>query len=256
MSTATATLDLAGVDRRPGLGRLIAVELRKMVDTRAGFWVQLGTLAAMVALVVLNVIFGETKDQVYLDMLWSALWPASVLLPVIGVLLVSSEWSQRTATITFVLVPERWRVIVAKVGAALVVAAVALAVSLVLGAIGTAIASPGVDGTWTLELDLLGQAGLYMVASMLMGLAFGAALLASAPAIVLYFVLPLTWAFVASISIFEVPKRWLDTTETFAPLAERTLSATEWAHVGTTVSLWVLLPLAIGLWRIRRSEIA
>ena len=41
MSTHAAALDIpiAGTkaDRRPGMGRLTAVELRKMVDTRAGF---------------------------------------------------------------------------------------------------------------------------------------------------------------------------------------------------------------------------
>ena len=41
MSTTTLTapipLNTAGVHARPGLGRLVAVELRKMVDTRAGF---------------------------------------------------------------------------------------------------------------------------------------------------------------------------------------------------------------------------
>ena len=68
--------------------------------------------------------------------------------------------------------------------------------------------------------------------------------------------LPLTWSLVASISIFEIPQRWLATTETVAPLADHTLSATEWAHLGTTLSVWMLLPLVIGLWRIRRSEVA
>ena len=41
MSTTTLVapirVDTAGVHARPGLGRLVAVELRKMVDTRAGF---------------------------------------------------------------------------------------------------------------------------------------------------------------------------------------------------------------------------
>lgn len=256
MSTAAATLDLRGADARPGLFRLVAVELRKMVDTRAGFWLQLGSLGLMVTLVVLTVIFGKADETVYQDMFWTALWPATIILPVAGVLLVSSEWSQRTAPITFALVPRRSRVIVAKVGAALVVAAAALAVSLVLGAIGTAIASPEVQGTWTLEPESLGQAAVYITAAMLMGLAFGAALLASAPAIVLLFMLPLTWSLVASISIFEIPQRWLATTETVAPLADHTLSATEWAHLVTTLSLWLLLPFAIGLWRIGRSEVA
>ena len=33
-----ATFGSASVLDRPGLGRLTRVELRKMVDTRAGFW--------------------------------------------------------------------------------------------------------------------------------------------------------------------------------------------------------------------------
>jgi ABC-2 type transport system permease protein len=255
MTTTAVTLDVRSAEVRPAMGRLIAVELRKTVDTRAGFWLQLGTLALMITFVVLNVVFAKPEDTVYLDMLWNALGPATLLLPVVGVLLVSSEWSQRTAMITFALVPERSRVVVAKVGAALVLSAVALAGSLLLGAVGTAVASPDVAGTWTVEPELLGQAAVYIVAAMLMGLAFGAAFLSPAPAIVLYFLLPLTWALVASISIFEVPKRWLDPTQTLAPMTDHALGATEWAHVGTTFAVWLGLPLAIGIWRIARSEI-
>ena len=41
MSTATANTTTLGRDARPGLGQLISVELRKMYDTRAGFWLLL-----------------------------------------------------------------------------------------------------------------------------------------------------------------------------------------------------------------------
>ena len=40
-----------------------------------------------------------------------------MLLPIVGILLVSSEWSQRTALITFTLVPQRMRVMSAKLAA-------------------------------------------------------------------------------------------------------------------------------------------
>ena len=30
-------------------------------------------------------------------------------------------------------------------------------------------------------------------------------------------------------------------------MAEETLSATQWAHVATTLALWLVLPLALGL---------
>jgi ABC-2 type transport system permease protein len=33
------------------------------------------------------------------------------------------------------------------------------------------------------------------------------------------------------------------------------MSGTEWARAGTTLALWMALPLAVGLWRIMRSEI-
>jgi len=33
------------------------------------------------------------------------------------------------------------------------------------------------------------------------------------------------------------------------------MSGVEWARAGTTLLVWMALPLAVGLWRIRRAEI-
>ena len=90
---------------------------------------------------------------------------------------------------------------------------------------------------------------------MLGGIAFGAALLASAPAIVLYFVLPLAWTIVGSLAFLEGAARWLDSSRTFSPMIEEALSGTQWARVVATVALWILLPLAIGVLRITRGEV-
>ena len=49
--------------------------------------------------------------------------------------------------------------------------------------------------------------------------------------------------------------RWLDGSRSLSPLTEHLLSATEWARAGTTLALWMVLPLAIGLWRILRDEV-
>jgi ABC-2 type transport system permease protein len=38
-------------------------------------------------------------------------------------------------------------------------------------------------------------------------------------------------------------------------MAEHPMDATEWAHAGTTLALWVGLPLLVGLWRIARKEV-
>jgi len=53
MSAAALTaVPLEGRDARPGLGRLTLVELRKMTDTRAGFWLQLAIAALTVFVAV------------------------------------------------------------------------------------------------------------------------------------------------------------------------------------------------------------
>ena len=90
---------------------------------------------------------------------------------------------------------------------------------------------------------------------MLDGIAFGAVLLASAPAIVLYFVLPTAWSALGAIPALEGAARWLDTSRTMTPLLEETLSATEWARVGTSLALWLVVPIVIGFWRVARSDV-
>jgi ABC-2 type transport system permease protein len=259
MSANAAALDIPITGRdagaRPSMGRLTGVELRKMVDTRAGFWLQLAVVALTVVVVVVVCIVGKAQDQTLRELLPAALTPASLLLPIVGILLVSSEWSQRTAPITFVLVPRRARVVAAKVLASIVLSIVAFVFCLAVAAIGTAVAAPGIDGTWSLSAGMLGQSALSLVTGVVTGVAFGAALLSSAPAIVLSFVLPLGWAAVGSIHALEPAARWLDGTRSLTPLTEHLLSGTEWARAGTTLALWMLLPLAIGLWRILRDEV-
>lgn len=241
-------------DARPGLARLTRVELRKMVDTRSGFWLLLAVAALLLLVVVVVQIAGNEQDRVLREVLSAAVQTGVVLLPVVGILLVTAEWGQRTALVTFALVPERLRVILAKVLAGTTLALVAFFLALILAAISVAIASPGVDHTWTLPLGLLGQDALYAVLAMLMGLAFGTAFLNSAPAIVFYFGLPIAIGALGSISALQGTAEWVET-GALAPLTEQVLNGTEWAQVLTATLLWTALPLTVGLWRIRRNEV-
>jgi ABC-2 type transport system permease protein len=122
---------------------------------RAGFWLLVSVAALTVLVVVILGLAGNADDHQLRDMLSIAVQPASVLLPVVGILLVSSEWSQRTALITFSLVPKRLRVIAAKLGATVVISLVALVISLVIAVVGTAVAASGVDHVWSLPVGLL-----------------------------------------------------------------------------------------------------
>jgi ABC-type transport system involved in multi-copper enzyme maturation permease subunit len=256
MSTLTAPIpvDRAGVHTRPGVGRLVAVELRKIVDTRAGFWMQAATLALTVLVVIVRLATGDAADHTFASVLTVAIKPAAVLLPVAGILLVTSEWSQRTGMITFALVPVRSRVIAAKLAASLVLAFGMLAVSAAIVAAGVAVASP--SGAWSDAPTLIGQSAVYLGGGMLTGVAFGMVLLASAPAIVTLFALPIAWTAVATLSFLADAAPWLDTRLALGPMPEEVMNGTQWAHAGTALALWMVLPLLIGAWRITRREVA
>ncbi len=172
------------------------------------------------------------EDSNLFNFLAVAVQPASILMPIVGILLVSSEWTQRTAMVTFTLVPHRSRVLVAKLLAGLALAAIAFQICLVAALVATAFFGADGDATWSLSAGLIVQVAVSVVVPMLIGIGFGAVLLASAPAIVLYFVLPTAFAALGAISALSGAARWLDQTRTMEPLLEETLSATQWARVG------------------------
>lgn len=231
--------------------KLTLVELRKMVDTRAGFWLQLGVAVLTLAVVVLVCIFGETSDFVFRDMLALAILPASILLPVVGILLVSSEWTQRTALITFTLVPKRMRVMSAKVMAGVVLGLAVLLIALIVASLAVL----AVGGAWELGMAVFGQICVLVVTGMLQGVAFGAAFMNSATAIVLYFVLPFVFTALAAIPAVEDIGRWINLLDTTGPLTEPNMTGTEWARFLVSLLVWLALPLAVGLYRITKGEI-
>jgi ABC-2 type transport system permease protein len=259
MTTTTLSAPIrentAGVHARPGLGRLVAVELRKMVDTRAGFWLQVAMAALTVVVVVVRLLVGDTADHTFQHVIDAGLQPAAVLLPVLGILLVTSEWSQRTGLITFTLVPVRSRALGAKLIASLLLATAMLAISVAIVAAGVLAASPGVEATWSDAAPLIGQSAVNLTTGMMIGVALGAILLTPAPAIVLLFALPTSWMAVLSLPVFSGVAPWVDYAHALGQTTPDVMSATQWAHAGTSLAIWMVLPLLIGARRITRYEV-
>ena len=252
---APIPMNTAGVHARPGLGRLVAVELRKMVDTRAGLWLQVAMVALTVVVVVVRLLVGDRADHTFQSVLDVGLQPPAVLLPVLGILLVTSEWSQRTGLITFALVPVRSRVLGAKLIASLLLAPAMLAAVVAAGAAGVLVSSPGVEGTWSDAAPLIGQAAVNLTAGMVVGVALGAILLAPTPAIAVLLVLPTALWAVLSLPVFSDVAPWVDYARALGGVTEDVMSATQWAHLGTSLVIWMVLPLLIGARRITRFEV-
>jgi ABC-type multidrug transport system fused ATPase/permease subunit len=105
-----AVLDVSQTPRTP-FWRLTMVELRKSYDTRASFWllasIALVVLAAEV--IVLAIVTVQNEAISWGDFVGVAAFLTSFLLPVLGIMVLTTEWSQRTAMVTFALEPRRQR---------------------------------------------------------------------------------------------------------------------------------------------------
>jgi ABC-type transport system involved in multi-copper enzyme maturation permease subunit len=255
----TVTEAVRPADRVP-MSRLVQVELRKMVDTRAGLWlfIAMGLLTA--AAVTLFLIFAEPEDVSFGVLAAVCLTPQGFLLPILGILLITSEWSQRTGLVTFTLEPSRMRVVVAKTLAALIVGAVAVVLLLGVAAVGNVIGGTflDADASWDLGGAELGQLSVLQLSAIVQGLAFGMVLMNSAAAITLYFVLPIASSIVVNIigtNVLEAAP-WFDIGTAQEPLFSDTgLTGEEWAQLGVASTIWIILPLVLGIIRLLRAEL-
>lgn len=237
---------------RPPLPRLTRVELRKMTDTRAGFWLLLAIGLTALAAVAVTVAAGREHDQTMTSLFNVSGVTVSLLLPVIGLLAVTGEWTQRTALTTFTLVPQRGRVVAAKLLAGSALTLAALIACLLAAAAGNLFA--GVP--WEVDLSRVATAALYLLIAMQAGLALGLLLTRSAPAVVAYFVVPtLIGILVEAVHSLREPTKWVDLGQATTPLRDDAMGSGDWPRLGVAVAIWIGLPLALGLLRLRRREL-
>jgi ABC-2 type transport system permease protein len=274
MSTATTTpgtVQGPAVATRPHeravpaaipFGRILGVELRKMFDTRSGFWLMASIVITSGIATVLTVLLSD-RDELTFDSFAAAVGsPMSIVLPIIGVLAVTSEWSQRTALTTFTLVPSRSKVIAAKLVDTLAIGFVSMLLALGVGALGNLVTSAitGNDAVWDIPLWTFAQIVLANEIGMLLGFALGLLFRSSPAAIVGYFVVNLVLPGVSG-ALAEAQQWWADNAGWFDVnvtrflLFDSELTPKEWVQLGVTSGIWVLLPLLIGLRLVMRSEV-
>ena len=250
---ADARLDLRTTRRIP-MTRLVRVEIRKMADTRAGMWLLIGIAGLAAVVMAIFMITTDQADRTFLGLMGAAAIPQTALLPVLGILLVTSEWTQRTALVSFTLEPVRMRVVTAKFAAALAFGLAAVVVTLAMGAGVTAMAGNAVawDGV---DAETIGRIVLVQESMILQGLAFGLVILNSAGAIASYFVLPTAVGLVTMLwKALEDVAPWINF-DSGIVLRGGALTGEQWAQFGTTSLLWIVFPLLVGLVRVLNKEV-
>lgn len=243
-------------------GRLVRVELQKMFDTRAGFWLCTSIVIVAVLAQVAITAFGP-DSMITFEFYATAMGaPLSIILPLIAILAVTSEWSQRGGLVTFTLVPHRGKVVAAKGLAALLVGVCASVVSIGIGAVGYLVGSlvTGVERNWDLSTTAALLTGLALMIALGMGFVLGLLFRSSPGAIVAYFVyamlLPALLGTLAGFQQwFADLQPWIDLNYASTMLYDSVPDAEGWLQLATAAGIWLVLPLATGAWLLRRSEI-
>jgi ABC-type transport system involved in multi-copper enzyme maturation permease subunit len=242
----------------------MSVELRKMFDTRSGFWLMTSIAIAGVLATTAVIIWAPDDELNYSTFAAAIGFPMAVILPMIAILSVTSEWSQRTGLTTFTLVPHRRRIVAAKAISSVTVGILAVLVALTIGALGN-LAGAGVTGNglvWDASpLECL-HFVLGSILSLMIGFMLGVLIRASIGAIVAYFVyqfvLPgILGLLAASQTWFQDLQPWIDLQYAQGNLFlfNGPLTGEQWANIGITGVIWLLIPLLIGLRFAVRSEV-
>jgi ABC-type transport system involved in multi-copper enzyme maturation permease subunit len=250
--------------RRIPLSRVTRIELRKMFDTRSGFWL-MASIAITATIATGAVILFAPDDSVTYDSFGAAVGvPMTIVLPMIAILSVTSEWSQRSGLTTFTLVPSRGRVILAKALAAVGVAVASMLLALAIGALGNVVGA-AINGTpqvWNIGFVDALQIILGNVLGLLAGFMLGVVIRNSPGAIVAYFVyslvLPsLSGLLATSQEWYRDAQPWVDVNyaQTALYSTDAALTGAQWAHIAVTGVIWLVIPLAVGLRMLMRSEI-
>ena len=232
--------------------RLVRVEWAKATDTRAARWLIALVALSTLGLMLVPVIVPTSFDQTHASYLRVGALGVSTLLGVVAILMLTSEWSQRSIMTTFTQEPRRIRVLNAK-----------LAVSMVLGVGGAifggvaAAAGMGLAAMSGRTLEANMSAGaiasylLYVVMNVLASVALGALLQNSAAAIAASFALP---ASVALLGTASTLLDWIDMATAWKWVLDN-----DWAghvpQISFSIAFWVAVPLAAGVVRTLRRDV-
>ena len=275
ISTAAANGSTTAVDPEPAvnrstrrtgtplpLTRLVSVELRKNFDTRSGRWLLLSLGGAAVLTTGAIIAWAPAEQLTYSQFTLAIGVPMTVILPIIAVLSVTSEWTQRSGLATFTLVPHRGRVLLAKAIAAVLVTVPATGAAFAVGALGNVIgaALADVPVVWNQTAVDVAYFALGQTLLLLVGFVLGALIRNSSGAIVAYmiygFVAPGLLAFLAfNQAWFADARPWLDPKYNQDALLSGDLTGDQWSHLAVTTVVWLVVPMVVAVINVLRSEV-
>ena len=236
----------------------VRAELRRTASSRSGRWLLTAAGAVLLAVLAVQLSTADPEDLAFRDFVQASATPLSLLLPLLGILAATTRWKQRTSSTTSALEPTSVRVVLAQLAALVAISLLAVVAALTAAAVANVAGATLLDGSgaWTLAPSAVGDLLLTPLLAVVQGFAFGLLLLSTAGAIVLYYLLTPLWGVVLTlVDSLENAAPWLDLGTAVGQLSEGSASAQHVAQLASAATLWVLLPLALGLLRLKRGEV-
>ena len=249
MTAAVSLLPSAGTRRpsAPSLGLLSGVEIRKSLSTRSGKAVGIAAMLLGPAGVAIGSLGGEGEAPAAAILGFTGMLTGLVLLA-LGVLSTAGEWTHKSVQVTYLLVPQRLRVLTAKVAALAVQGAVFAALGAVL-TIGMMFVIPDPIG-W----EGIGHSFAVAVAAgaafAVIGAGIGAAL-GNSPA-------ALTGTYLAMLGVFPILQAFKpEIAEKIDPVTSVVILAQEgWSTTPVlVVAGWVVVSTVIGAYVTQRRSV-
>lgn len=246
-----------GRDRQIGFARLVAFEVRKLVDTRSSLAIFAVLAVIAVALVVGLAVVGSGQGTpvTFASLAGSIGLFTALAMPLIGILGMTSDTAYRTTLVYYPLLRGRTAQFWAKVLAAAVLAlALQVFVFLLSSVVAAALAGagPGAAGAF----DGLGEELATGLASCLLSTMFGVALAAAIRRTALAIVAVILVSLVGNgliLTLLPDASGYLSTITALGALIGGPDAPTA-LEVASSLALWYLIPLGIGWWITEKSE--
>lgn len=254
---------------------LVWVELRKTFNTRAAKWFTGVMLLATLGLTWITAFSlssyasdpppAEVTGGVNLTFSIAQVANTSTnylitLVAILAIINLGNEFSNRTALSTFTLVPQRWKVVSAKVIAAAVTVVVAVGLGFGIGYLAFQMTvSENIPHDSTVTAYYL--AALLVTSLLQLLFAFGLALLLqnTIAAIMGYMLIPLAMQMgliIANKAIKDSAQWWDMSTLNLKLLVPEMPNPLLWDRFIIVTIIWAVIPISIGLWRLLNREIS
>ena len=226
--------------------KVVIAEHLKVIKTRSSRSVLVTTFILTLIMFAISLIRFKT------DMMWYRPFqgissPVSTLLAIVFILLITDEYSKGTGLITYILIPQREKVIKAKLTVCVIYTLLGLVMNLILTLISVLISSRlyGFNITWTTNLVDLITLVMPTLVNVFFGFAIALLCQENTVALGMFILIPPVTVVATQIPAIGVYAKWISLEHASSIFIAGQTSVTQ-LQIMTSIFFWIVLPFLYG----------